>query len=196
VEYPSTKQSKSYVITTVPSKELSAFFAPCCFLSFCMALISNRFNNGWSEVLIELFDHFTHRPIPHLLDPLLAFSTSFFLKLQLTSPYTFWRLSRWIKGSNWGASASVICQDFFLPFICSFKIKTLVASIVAVLKLIIVCLRENFFLRVNVRKKFKNVLLLCLSFHFEKEIVNTAHPVWKKLGSLVIIRTIYYKNCT
>jgi hypothetical protein len=73
------------------------------------------------------------------------------------SPYTFLRSSRWIEGSHWGVSASEICS---------------VASIAAVLKLIVIFLGEKFFLReqtcVNARKKNWE-FLICLSFHFEKK---------------------------
>jgi hypothetical protein len=75
------------------------------------------------------------------------------------SHYTFWRSSRCIESSHWGASASEICQYSFLTFFMQFQIKARA--------------RETFFERAMcVRKKKKElrkVLLLCLSFHFEKE---------------------------
>jgi hypothetical protein len=121
---------KDDVITSVLSKELSSFLDSCSFLSLGQAVnflffvwlqFQIIFNNGSKR-------YFTYRPVAlssdmllHLLNHFLgshsAFYTSFCSKTALDwSPYTFLRSSRWIEGSHLTASASKICQCFFLLF--------------------------------------------------------------------------------
>jgi hypothetical protein len=77
---------------------------------------------------------------------------------------------------------------YFLPFLCSFKIKTRVTSITAVLKLIIIFLRETFFEMCELEKTLS---LIFIFFTLKKKDVNTVHPVlqFKKKRYCLILRS-------